>query len=175
MARRFTNRRELEEHDFHPVVLVAVVICALFLQVYLPRLWSPLEILDLPLIVVLYLSISWRNPMAGTLVGTAVGLLQDLPNNQYIGVNGMAKAIIGYASASIGLKVDVDNLVTRLGMNFGFCLLQSLILFIIQRFLLGESGYAMQGLHELLRAIVNAVIAVPIFFLLDRTRVDEGF
>jgi rod shape-determining protein MreD len=170
--RSFTSRRELEEHTFHPMVLVAVVLCVLFLQSYLPRVWAPLSILDLPLIVVLYLSISWRNATAGTLIGTVVGLLQDLPNNQYIGVNGMAKAVIGYASASIGLKIDVDNLVTRLGMNFGFCLLQSALLFIIHRFLLDESGYAVQWVHELIRAAVNSAVALPMFLLLDRTRRD---
>jgi rod shape-determining protein MreD len=170
--RSFTNRRELEEHEFHPVVLAAVVLCVLFLQAYLPRVWQPLSILDLPLIVVLYLSISWRNPTAGTLVGTVVGLLQDLPNNQYVGVNGMAKAVVGYAAASIGLKIDVDNVVTRLGMNFGFCLLQSVLLFIIHRFLLGQSSYSLLWLHELIRAAVNAAVALPMFLLLDRTRRD---
>ena len=126
MARRsFANRRQLEEHHYHPVTLVAVSLCALFLHAYLPHIWRPLDILDLPLIVVLYFSISWRNPIRGTLLGTALGLLQDLPSNQYIGVNGMAKALIGYAAASIGLKVDVDNVVTRALLNFGFFLLQS--------------------------------------------------
>jgi rod shape-determining protein MreD len=170
--RSFTNRRELEEHEFHPMVLVAVVLCVLFLQAYLPRVWQPLSILDLPLIVVLYLSISWRNPTAGTLVGTVVGLLQDLPNNQYIGVNGMAKAVVGYAAASIGLKIDVDNMLTRLGMNFGFCLLQSVLLFIIHRFLLGQNSYALLWLHEVIRAAVNAAVALPVFLMLDRTRRD---
>jgi rod shape-determining protein MreD len=168
----FANRHELEEHEFHPVVLVAVVACAMFLHAYLPKLWRPLDILDLPLIIVLYLSISWRNPTAGTLTGTVIGLLQDLPSNQYIGVNGMAKAVIGYAAASIGLKIDVDNIVTRFGMNFGFCLLQSLLLFVIERFLLGQSSYALRWLHELLRGLVNALVAMPLFLLLDMTRRD---
>ncbi|MGI4755843.1 MAG: rod shape-determining protein MreD [Janthinobacterium lividum] len=171
--RSFANRRELEEHHFHPVALLAVPLCALFLHVYLPRVWKPLGILDLPLIAVLYFSISWRSRIAGTLFGTVVGLLQDLPSNQYIGVNGIVKAITGYAAASIGVKVDVENFITRGLMNFGFCLLQSLLLFVMERFLLGEGDYAAQPVHELLRAAINAAVAVPIFFLLDRTRMDE--
>lgn len=171
--RSFSNRRELEEHHFHPVVLVAVPLCALFLQAYLPRIWRPLGILDLPLIVVLYFSISWRSRISGTLFGTVVGLLQDLPGNQYIGVNGIAKATIGYAAASIGVKVDVENFITRGLMNFGFCLLQSALLFCIEHFLLGETGYSAKPLHELSRAAINAAVAVPVFFVLDRTRMDE--
>lgn len=174
MARRsFANRRELEEHHFHPVVLVAVPLCALFLNSYLPHLWRPFSILDLPLIVVLYFSISWRSRIAGTLFGTVVGLLQDLPSNQYIGVNGIVKAVVGYAAASIGVKLDVENFITRGLMNFGFCLLQSALLFVLERFLLGEAGYQAQPLHELIRAAVNAAVAVPIFFLLDYTRSDD--
>ena len=174
MARRsFANRRQLEEHHFHPVVVLAVPLCALFLHAYLPHIWRPLDILDLPLVVVLYFSISWRNRIQGTLLGTVVGLLQDLPSNQYIGVNGMAKALIGYVAASIGLKVDVDNVVTRALLNFGFFLLQSVLLFTIMHFLLGSTDAAPRWIHELIRAAVNAAIAVPIFFLLDRTRMNE--
>ena len=174
MSRRsFANRRELEEHHFHPVVLVAVPLCALFLQAYLPHIWRPLSILDLPLIVLLYFSISWRSRIAGTLFGTAVGILQDLPSNQYIGVNGIAKAIIGYAAASIGVKVDVENVVTRVILNFGFFCLQSVLLVLIERFFLGNSSYAASPTHELLRAGVNAAVALPIFLMLDRTRMDE--
>jgi len=171
--RSFATRRELEEHHFHPAVLIAVALAALFLHTYLPRIWQPFSILDLPLIVVLYLSISWRNPLSGTFIGAAIGLLQDLPGNSFIGVNGMAKTIVGYAAASIGLKVDVDNFITRAMMNFGFCLLQSLILLVIQRFLLGDNTYAIRWLHELIRAAVNTAVAVPVFFLLDYTRIDE--
>ena len=171
-SRSFANRRELEEHHFHPVVLVAVPLCAIFLQTYLPHIWRPLGILDLPLIVVLYFAISWRSRISGTLFGTLVGLVQDLPGNQYIGVNGIAKALIGYAAASIGVKVDVENIITRAAMNFGFCLLESLILFVIEHFLLGNGDYVLNLPHALLRAAVNAAIALPLFLLLDRTRVD---
>ena len=169
----FANRRELEEHHYHPLVLIAVVLCALFLHVFLPRLWQPLGILDLPLIVVLYFSVSWRSRIAGTLLGTVVGLLQDLPSNLYIGVNGMAKAIVGYSAASIGLRIDVENAITRLLMNFGFCLLQSALLFVIERFMLSQSSEPVRWQHELVRAGINAAVAVPVFSLLDHARMDE--
>ncbi len=169
----FANRRELEQHHFHPLVVIAVPLCALFLHAFLPRIWRSLGILDLPLIAVLYFCISWRNRIAGTLLGTAVGLLQDLPGNLYIGVNGIANAVIGYAASSIGLRIDVENVFTRLLLNFGFFLLHSALLFLIQRFLLAEGSHTLQWLHELIRAGINAALAVPLFALLDRTRTDE--
>ncbi len=171
--RSFANRRELEEHHYHPLVVAAVSICALFLHAFLPRIWRPLGIVDVPLIIVIYFSISWRSRVAGTLLGTTLGLLQDLPGNQYIGVNGIAKSLIGYAASSIGLRIDVEHSVTRLLLNIFFFLLQSALLFLIGRFLLNGSGSTVQWIHEILRAGVNAVLAVPLFALLDRTRVDH--
>jgi len=174
MARRsLLSRHELEEHRFHPVVLGVVSLGALFLHAYLPRVWAPLGILDLPLIVVLYFSISWRSPVAGTVYGAAMGLLEDLPGNQYIGVNGIAKSVLGYAAASIGLRIDVENGMIRLGASFVFFLMQSCLLFLIQHFLLGTGDENLLWLHELIRAAVNALVSMPVFYLLDRTRVDE--
>ncbi len=171
--RRFTTRREMEEHHFHPLVIVGVPLLALFLTAYLPKLFPSTAIIDLPLIVVIYFSISRRSAISGTLAGATIGLLQDTLSNQYIGVNGIAKSIIGFAAASVGLQVDVDNLITRSLLNFAFCLLQSAILFGVQRVLLGSSLYQVQWLHELLRASVNTAVALPLFLLLDQARIDE--
>ncbi len=171
--RRFTTRREMEEHHFSPIVAVGVPFVALFLSAYLPKLFPAAAILDLPLIVVLYFSISRRSAITGILAGAGIGLLQDTLSNQYIGVNGIAKSILGFAAASVGLQVDVDNLITRGLLNFGFCLLQSAILFGIQRVLLGSSVYQVRWLHELVRAGVNTAVAIPLFLLLDLARTDE--
>jgi len=45
--------------------------------------------------------------------------------SQPIGVNGMAKSVIGYAAASLGSQIDVENMATRALLTFGFSLLQS--------------------------------------------------
>lgn len=171
--RHFTTRREMEEHHFHPIVAAVIVVVALFLTAYLPKLIPATAIVDLPLIVVIYFGISRRSAITGTLVGAAVGLLQDTLSNQYIGVNGIAKSIIGFASASVGLQVDVDNVITRGLLNFAFCLFQSAIFFVIERVLLGSALYQVRWLHELLRAGVNTVVSIPVFLLLDRLRADD--
>jgi len=58
-------------------------------------------------------------------------------------------------------------------MSFGFFLLQSALLYLIERRLLGMRGFHVIWLHELIRAAVNTAVAIPIFYVLDRTRTEE--
>ena len=171
-TRSYTSRRELDEHTFHPAVALLVPVGFIILQALLPKPFPKLAILDLPLIATIFFAVGRRSPIAGTITGTAIGLLQDALTNQYIGINGITKALIGYAAASIGFKVDVDSVTTRLLMMFTFCLAQSGLLYLIQNHLLGQ-GMTLIWPHELIRAVVNTAVAIPIFFLLDRTKADE--
>ena len=172
-TRSYTSRRELDEHTFHPAVTLLVPVAFIVLQALLPKPFPKLAILDLPLIATIFFAVSRRSPIAGTITGMAIGLLQDALTNQPIGVNGMAKSFIGYAAASIGFKVDVDSITTRAVMSFGFFLLQSVLLYLIEHRLLGMHGFHVIWLHELIRAAVNTAVAIPIFYLLDTTRTEE--
>jgi rod shape-determining protein MreD len=169
-TRSYTSRRELEQHSFPPAVAILVPVAAILLQALLPRPLPRLGIMDLPLIVTVFFAVSRRNPVAGTLTGAAIGLLQDALTAQPIGVNGMAKAVIGYMAASIGVQVDVDNLSTRILINFGFSIVNTILLFLINRRLLGLPDFHIMWVHELIRAAINTLIAIPIFTLLDRTK-----
>ncbi len=168
--RSYTSRRELEQHTFSPAVTLLVPLLAILLQSFLPKPFPRFAILDLPLIVVLFFAVSRRSPIAGTLTGAIVGLLQDALTNQPIGVNGMAKSAIGYIAASIGLQVDVESPLTRIVITFGFSLVNSVLLFLIDHRLLGLPDFHLLWGHELLRACANTVVAIPIFFLLDRSK-----
>ncbi|MBB5345591.1 rod shape-determining protein MreD [Tunturibacter empetritectus] len=172
-TRSFTSRRELEQHSFPSAVALLVPLGAILLQALLPRPFPRLAILDLPLIVTIFFAVSRRNPVAGTLTGAAIGLLQDALTAQPIGVNGMAKSVIGYIAASIGIQVDVENLTTRILINFGFFLINSFLLFLINRRLLGLTNFHIYWGHEFIRAAINTFVAIPIFFLLDNTKRNE--
>jgi rod shape-determining protein MreD len=169
-TRSFTSRRELEQHSFHPAVTLLVPVAAIVLQALLSRPFPVFNIFDLPLIITIFFAVSRRSPVAGALTGAAIGLLQDALTAQPIGINGLAKTVIGYAAASIGLQIDVESLTTRVVMNFAFSILNSLLLFLINRRLIGQPGYQLLWTHELLRAVANTLIAVPIFLLLDRAK-----
>jgi rod shape-determining protein MreD len=172
-TRSYTSRRELEQHTFPPAVAILVPLAAVLLQALLPRPFPRLSILELPLIVTVFFAVSRRNPVAGTLTGAAIGLLQDALTNQPIGVNGMAKSVIGYIAASIGIQIDVENLSTRLLINFAFSILNSVLLFLVNRRLLGLPDFHLLWMHELIRAAINTIVALPIFYMLDFTKRRE--
>ena len=169
-TRSYTSRSEFEQYRFSPVVTIAVPFVLILLQAFLPKVFPSLLILNLPLIAVIYFSVARRNPILGALTGASIGLLQDALTGLPIGINGIAKTVIGYIASSIGLQVDVDNITTRILMNFGFSILQSALLFLIQRYLLGEAYVRGGWLHELYRALLTTAVAIPLFLLLDRTK-----
>lgn len=168
VMRSLISRRE-QETTFHPVVLILVPVAALLFQVYLPHIFPRLGLLDLPLLVVIYFAIMLRGPIEGTLTGMVIGLVQDAQTSHPIGVNGMAKSIIGYAAASIGVRIDVENSITRLLLTGLFSVANSLLIYLIERRLL---GFDMQWLwlHEMAKMLANAVVAVGFFWFLDRLR-----
>lgn len=168
--RSYTSRRELEQHTFPAAITLLVPLLAILLQAFIPKLFPRFSIVDLPLIVVLFFAVSRRSPIAGTLTGAIIGLLQDALTNQPIGVNGMAKSAIGYVAASIGLRVDVESPLTRIVITFTFSIINSALLFLIDHRLLGLPGYHLFWSHELIRACANTAIAIPIFFFLDRAK-----
>ena len=169
----YTSRRELEEYRFSPVVTIAVPLLLILVQAYMPVKVRLLNILDLPLLAVIFFAVARRNPIYGALTGATIGLLQDALTGNPIGIYGIAKSVVGYIASSIGVQVDVENFLTRILMNFGFSLLQSGILFVIERFLLGSRDLKLLWVHELVRAGLNTAVAVPVFLFLDRFKLRD--
>jgi rod shape-determining protein MreD len=166
------SRRELESPEFPWPVMLAAPLLAVFLQAYLPLRFPRLDVFDLPLLVVIYFAVSRRSPIAGTLTGALVGLLQDGVTHRPFGLHGIAKTMIGFLAASIGLRIDVDNPLTRILMIFIFTLLDSSLYLVIVRHLMAEP-LAWSWLHQLLRAGVNVLLGVVLFAVLDRTRLRD--
>jgi rod shape-determining protein MreD len=72
----------------------------------------------------------------------------------------------------MGVRIDVDSPGTRLIMNFVFILVAGLLhVFILSRLLgMHETWF---WVHQLIRALVNSLIGVILFALLDRLRRRE--
>ena len=159
-------RREIEPQSYPLLLYVTVPLIAIGLQSFVTLHFARFSILDLPLLVTIYFGIVSRSPIAATLAGTLIGLAQDALTHRPIGVNGIAKAVIGYLAASLGVRIDTENHLTRLLLGFLFTLLHSAIFLLITRRLLAlevDWGWV----HELIRGLANAVAGVGLFALLD--------
>ncbi len=156
-----------------PWVVLATPLAALLFQVYVP-LYVPLaRYLELTLLVTVYLAVSRRGPVAGAFTGALIGLVQDSLSNQPIGVFGMVKTVIGYAAASLGVRLDTEHAAVRFGLGCFFFAAHQLLYEAAKRGLLGTPS----GLHlvpTLLAILVNGASGVVLFFLLDKLRDRES-
>lgn len=94
--------------------VVAVIGVAVALQLTLARVtmgghW----VFDLVLVAVVLVALRW-GPSAGVLGGSLGGLLQDALGGTTIGVGGLAKTIVGFASGVIGSQFIVTRPVPRM-------------------------------------------------------------
>lgn len=147
--------------------MIGVPFLAIILQAYLPLYLHFLVILDLPLLVAIYFSVARRGPIGGLLTGGLIGLLQDSLTHQPIGLYGIAKTVVGYLASSIGVKLDVENPGSRFLMTFAFYVLHQSLYYLIARGL-ANLVIDLRWVHLLICAVINAVVGVAIFSLLDR-------
>jgi rod shape-determining protein MreD len=166
------SRRDMEIHQYPLLVYALVPLTSLVLQAWLPRITSPYDWFDLPFVVTVYFALGRRNPIQGTLMGAAMGLFEDALTHHAIGINGIAKSVVGFLAASVGIRVEVENLAIRFMLNFGLSLLSSAIYLFVTRFMLGLT-LEWSWLTELFRAIGNSLIALVLFPLLDRLQVRD--
>jgi len=118
------------------------------------------------------LALSRRSPIQGSVLGGVLGILEAALTGRPIGIKGIAKTLIGYLAATVGILVNVENHAVRLIMTFLLSLVGSATYFFVVRFLLGMSADT-NWIAELYKAIGNSVIALVLFPLLDRTKIRD--
>jgi rod shape-determining protein MreD len=167
-----SSRHEAGARSYPVLVYILTPLLALGLQSLLALHFGFFDLVDLPLLITIYYAIAKREPVSATLVGAVMGIAQDGLTHHPLGVFGIAKCIVGYTAASLGVRVDTESHVTRLLLVFGFTLGQTGILFLLERHMLGQP-VAWHWVHELIKAALNALAAVILFALLDLTQLRE--
>jgi rod shape-determining protein MreD len=79
-------------------------------------------------LAVIYFASLKCNRVFGTLLGMEVGLLQDALSHGYIGMFGMAKALVGYMAAWGSVKFNLEHTLPRFFLTGSLILVHSLIL-----------------------------------------------
>lgn len=164
-----TSREEIEVHQFGWPASLGVPLLALFVQIFVSRWFGFLRIFDFPLLVTIFFSVARRRPVSGVLTGAIIGTLQDVFAGTKIGLNGIAKTMIGYLASSLGVRIDVDNPGSRFLMTVAFCLVHRVIYMVIALGLVGTREPWLWG-HTLVSAIANGLMAVVLFAGLDRLK-----
>ena len=159
----------IEVHKFLGGTILLSVIIAVIAQSSLPVYISKAGILDLPLLITIYFGLSRRNPSTGLLLGTFIGLLQDSLSKTPLGLFGIAKTIIGYLASSIGARLDTEHPLARFALTGAFFVVHQAIVVLVQKVLLAQTQ-PLFTMKLLVATIVNSVLAVFLYFLLDRLR-----
>jgi len=163
----YTSGEQVEVYRFSLPATVGIPLLALFLQAFLPRRFPAVSYLDLPLLVTIFFGISRRNPISGLITGAVIGLLQDSLGGLPLGLFGIAKTVVGYGASSLGVKLDVENAGARLLVTLGFYLVHAAVYFTVARGLVSLNLNWSWG-RGFLAALANAVLAVFLFFVLDK-------
>ncbi|MGJ5819247.1 rod shape-determining protein MreD [Paludibaculum fermentans] len=164
--------RKAKISHFRPAAYIVIPLIAILFQVYVPRFVDFLSYLELPLLVVVYFSLMRRQPVAGAVIGTVIGLAQDSLSQHPLGMFGIVKTLVGYFSASISMRFDVENNALRFILSFFFFLFHQFFFWVLARGLLGRN-LELQIPQSIIFAFLNAVVAVPLFLIMDKLRVEE--
>jgi rod shape-determining protein MreD len=161
----------IEVHKFRGGAIVGAALLALMFQAFVPVYFAKAAMIDLPLLITIYFGLSRRNPSTGLLLGMVIGLLQDSLSGPTVplGLYGIAKTVIGYLASSIGARLDTEHPAARFALTIIFFGLHQGIVLLTRRILLAQSSVWFT-MHLAAAAVVNAIVAVFLFALLDHLR-----
>jgi rod shape-determining protein MreD len=163
----YTSREQVEVYRFSAPAAILISLIALFLQAFIPLRLHFFSIFDLPLLVVIFFAVARRSQISGMLTGAVIGLLQDSLTHQPIGIYGIAMTVVGHGASSLGVKIDVENAGSRFLVTLFFYIVHEVVYFAVARGLVGLT-LQWSWSHELGSALANAIVAVPLFALLDK-------
>lgn len=147
--------------------VVAALALALVLQTTVAQLVvRGTGALDLVLVVVMYVALSY-GPSTGLLAGAAAGLAQDaLSTGGVIGIGGLAKTVIGYATGLFGSQFIVAKPLPRFVVFYVATVLHAAIFMGLYE-LLGLRTFGVPYSGVLSQALVNALVGIVAFQVIE--------
>ncbi|HEY0048186.1 MAG TPA: rod shape-determining protein MreD [Pyrinomonadaceae bacterium] len=145
------------------VKLTVALIIAILLQWSLRNVAEPFAFVDFPLIVVVYAALQ-RNSIRALLFGTIAGIAVDALSGGLLGANGFCKTLIAYAVSEIARRVYMDNLLLRIPVIAGACLVNGLLYYGMHRILGQEPTNPV--VNTIAYTLIGTTIAGTIVFLI---------
>jgi len=154
------------------VKLTIALIIAILLQWTLRSVAEPLAYIDLPLIIVVYAALQ-RNSIRALLFGTISGIAVDALSGGLLGANGFSKTLIAYIVSEIARRVYLDNVLLRIPVIAGACILDDLVYFGLHRLfgqppagdLLTTAAYSLIG---------TTIVGTLVYLMLQSFSTEKG-
>lgn len=137
------------------VKLTIALIIAVVLQWSLRNVADQAMFVNFPLIIVVYAALQ-RNSIRAILFGSISGILIDSLSGGLLGANGFSQTIIAFIVSEIARRVYMDNLILRIPVIAGACLLNTAIYL---------------GMHRLFGQVPSGDILVIVVYTLIGTTI----
>ncbi|HSK72837.1 MAG TPA: rod shape-determining protein MreD [Pyrinomonadaceae bacterium] len=145
------------------VKITVALIIAIMLQWTLRNVAEPLMFVDFPLIIVVYAALQ-GNAIRALLYGCIAGIAVDALSGGLMGANGFSKTLIAYLVSEMVRRVYLDNLLLRIPVIAGACLIDDLVYYGMHR-LLGQE-MTVQPVPTIAYTLIGTTIAGTIIYLL---------
>ena len=145
------------------VKITLALVIAVLLQWTLRTVAEPFAFVDFPLIIIVYAALQ-RNSIRALFFGSLTGIAVDALSNGLLGANGFSKTLIAYIVSEIARRVYLDNLLLRIPVLAGACLLNNLVYYGMHR-LLGQTPFP-PLVTTIAYALIGTTIAGTIIFII---------
>jgi rod shape-determining protein MreD len=143
--------------------ITIALIVAVLLQWTLRTVAEPFAYIDFPLIVVVYAALQ-RNAVKAIFFGTVAGIAVDALSGGLLGANGFSKTLMAYLVSELARRVYMDNLLLRIPVIAGACVLDDLVYYGMH-WLLGQPP-TMPVFVVISYTLIGTTIAGTIVYLL---------
>src|SRR5688500_13288255 len=147
------------------VKITIALIVAVLLQWTLRNVAEPFTYVDFPLIIVVYAALQ-RNSVKAILFGTISGIAVDALSGGLLGANGFSKTLIAYIVSEMARRVYLDNLLLRIPVIAGACLLDDLVYYGMHR-LLGQPPIGDELVTASYSLIGTTIVGTLVYLILQ--------
>ena len=121
---------------------------------------------NLVLVAVVYVALAY-GAMTGLLAGTIGGLAQDTLGGGIVGIGGLTKTLIGFVVGVLSAQFNLSSTVPRLVMFVAATVVHEVVFQGLQA-IAGARPFAFKWSPVLVQALVNGLIGVLAFFVVER-------
>lgn len=145
-------------------ITIALII-AVLLQWTLRNVAEPFAYIDFPLIIVVYAALQ-RDSLKAIFFGTFAGIAVDALSGGLLGANGFSKTLVAYMVSELARRVYMDNLLLRIPVIAGACVIDDLVYFGLHK-LLGQEPDGPLFVIIAYTLIGTTIAGTAVYLLLD--------